>query len=217
MDNNLVKYVKPMFPQYKLYSKRLHTFCEKEWPIGLSQSSDELALAGFFYTGLSDKVICFSCAGGLNKWKKSDIPLFEHLRSFPDCMFAQLLASKPNVCNSENGSTSNVTLHPNEKYKLQESNCENNNQDSDTISLSRRFCSLFSRGSIPTQEKNKENEKHMKISDEYKMCKICMVEERNVAIAPCGHFVLCSLCAGCISQCPVCRCNVKHFTKIYFS
>ena len=217
MENNIVKYVKPMIPEYQLYSKRLDTFQEKGWPIGLSQSPVELSSAGFFYTGMSDKVICFSCSGGLNKWKKSDIPLDEHLKSFPECMFARLLTSKTSVYKSENSSIQNVSIDQEKEYKLQESNCENNKQDADAVPLSRRFCSLFSRRSIPPQEENKENEKHVEIVDELKLCKVCMTEERNVAIAPCGHFVLCNLCASCISQCPICRSNVKHFVKIYFS
>ena len=217
MDNNFVKYVKPLIPQYQLYSKRLNTFHEKEWPIGLSQSPVELALAGFFYTGISDKVICFSCSGGLNKWKKSDIPLTEHLRSFPECMFIRLLTPKNSVYKSEMSSMETLSINQEKEQKLPEQNCGNNKQDADAATLSRRFCSLFSRRSIPPQEENKGNEKHGGIVDELKLCKVCMTEERNVAIAPCGHFVLCNLCASCISQCPICRSNVKHFAKIYFS
>ena len=217
MENNLVKYVQPVVPEYKLYSKRLHTFHEKGWPIGLSQFPVELALAGFFYTGMSDKVVCFSCSGGLNKWKKSDVPLIEHLRSFPECMFACLSTPKASFCKSDNGSMENVSIHQDNEYKLKESNCENNKHAVDTTPLSRIFRSLFSRKSIPTKEENMENEKDVEIVDEQKLCKVCMTEERNVAIVPCGHFVLCNLCAGCISQCPICRSKVKHFVKNYFS
>ncbi|GBP63407.1 Death-associated inhibitor of apoptosis 1 [Eumeta japonica] len=39
---------------------------------------EDLADAGFFYTGRSDKTLCFYCGGGLRDWKDNDNPWEEH-------------------------------------------------------------------------------------------------------------------------------------------
>ncbi|GBP17678.1 E3 ubiquitin-protein ligase IAP-3 [Eumeta japonica] len=41
----------------------------KEWPKSLPVKPEDLADAGFFYTGRSDKTLCFYCGGGLRDWK----------------------------------------------------------------------------------------------------------------------------------------------------
>lgn len=46
-----------------------------------------MALAGFFYTGISDRVKCFCCGGVLAVWTITDNPLVEHIIKYPDCSF----------------------------------------------------------------------------------------------------------------------------------
>lgn len=69
----------PFYPYYTSKTERLKSFAT--WPLNkISPSPEALADAGFFYTGLDDKTICFYCGGGLNEWEAQDDPWMEHLR-----------------------------------------------------------------------------------------------------------------------------------------
>ncbi|KAJ8311211.1 hypothetical protein KUTeg_011239 [Tegillarca granosa] len=61
--------------------KRLKTF--KYWQSYVNPVP--LALKGFYYTGLDDKVQCTHCGGILSDWKREDDPDEVHERHFPDC------------------------------------------------------------------------------------------------------------------------------------
>lgn len=47
-----------------------------------------MAASGFFFSGNEDWVQCFFCGGHLSKWGKNDNVWKEHLRWFPDCLYA---------------------------------------------------------------------------------------------------------------------------------
>ena len=55
----------------------------EEWDV----KPEELALAGFYYTGHEDAVTCFKCQKDLSNWKETDVALAEHYRWSPDCQF----------------------------------------------------------------------------------------------------------------------------------
>lgn len=73
------------FPEYGTKSSRLNTFTD--WPIEYFLKSEDLAECGFFYTGKSDNVTCFSCGGGLNTWQPSDDINLVHALFFPNCKY----------------------------------------------------------------------------------------------------------------------------------
>ncbi|XP_078322302.1 baculoviral IAP repeat-containing protein 8-like [Crassostrea virginica] len=75
----------PKHHQYAIKEVRRGTF--KNWPSHITQKPDELAEAGFFYTGKSDVVVCFYCGQGLHEWDVEDEPWGEHARWSPDCPF----------------------------------------------------------------------------------------------------------------------------------
>lgn len=77
----------PAYQQFSTYLLRLKTF--KDWPIALNQKPDEMARAGFFYTGEGDKTKCFFCDGGLKDWEINDDPWEQHAQSFPNCKFVK--------------------------------------------------------------------------------------------------------------------------------
>lgn len=66
-----------VFPQYEDRTSRLNTY--KNWPIFLVMSPNELVNAGFFYTGYSDEVQCYSCGCKLGKWMRQDIAWYRHV------------------------------------------------------------------------------------------------------------------------------------------
>lgn len=67
---------------------RLRTFRGK-WSISSCMDPKELAQAGFFYLGVSDKVQCFTCGGILHEWERTDDAMYEHYRHFPNCAFVR--------------------------------------------------------------------------------------------------------------------------------
>lgn len=58
------------FPEYAIEMDRLQSF--NEWPKSMKQKPEQLSDAGFFYTQKGDRVICFSCGGGLREWEEDD-------------------------------------------------------------------------------------------------------------------------------------------------
>lgn len=67
------------------------TFCA--WPKRLP-AADKLLLAGFFYTGNSDEVMCVECKVVLDEWEATDDPWTEHQKASPDCLLVKLHKSQ---------------------------------------------------------------------------------------------------------------------------
>lgn len=72
-------------PQYEQKSDRLITF--EKWYLDAVKSPNELAEAGFFYTGVRDEVRCFSCGIGLKDWCSYDDAWEQHACWSPNCNF----------------------------------------------------------------------------------------------------------------------------------
>lgn len=70
----------------KSESERLKTFVK--WSVRFIKA-EELAKAGFVYTGSGDRVKCVFCQGMLQGWERNDRPLEEHKKHFPHCGFAR--------------------------------------------------------------------------------------------------------------------------------
>lgn len=63
------------------------------FPTGVPVSERSLARAGFYYTGVNDKVKCFCCGLMLDNWKQGDNPIEKHKKLYPSCGFVQKLYS----------------------------------------------------------------------------------------------------------------------------
>ncbi|GAB1598666.1 putative inhibitor of apoptosis [Argonauta hians] len=87
-----ISFDRPQHPHFALKLDRLNTFYT--WPKEKNQKPNDLVDAGFFYTGKSDTVVCFSCNGGLNNWDEFDEPWSEHIKWFPKCAFVRQQKSK---------------------------------------------------------------------------------------------------------------------------
>lgn len=73
----------PDFPGFGSEIARLRTF--KDWPKAMAQNPWQMAEAGFFCTQKEDRVICFSCGGGLCKCKNGDNPWEQHAYWYGGC------------------------------------------------------------------------------------------------------------------------------------
>ncbi|WAR07716.1 BIR7A-like protein [Mya arenaria] len=75
------------YPDYVSNTDRMATFIS--WAFSHIITSNLLADAGLFYTGVADCVRCFSCGGGMRNWEAGDDPWIEHARWFPNCEYVQ--------------------------------------------------------------------------------------------------------------------------------
>ena len=70
---------------FKDFSMRLKSF--STWPKYAPVAAQELANAGWFYTGLSDRVQCAWCNGVVYNWEEGDTGFGEHHKHYPNCDF----------------------------------------------------------------------------------------------------------------------------------
>ncbi|XP_038059132.1 baculoviral IAP repeat-containing protein 7-like [Patiria miniata] len=75
---------RPKYPDYAWENARVATY-DKGWPGILGITPQQLARAGFFYTGEGDSTKCFYCGGGLKHWESTDEPWTEHAKWFSVC------------------------------------------------------------------------------------------------------------------------------------
>ncbi|NXW87293.1 BIR7B protein, partial [Alopecoenas beccarii] len=75
----------PQNPEMVTEEMRLTTF--RNWPQYIDVHPEQLARAGFFYTGQGDVVRCFYCDGAVRNWSFRDDPWREHAKWYPQCEF----------------------------------------------------------------------------------------------------------------------------------
>ncbi|XP_059470739.1 baculoviral IAP repeat-containing protein 3-like [Neocloeon triangulifer] len=95
---NIQGWSKSSHLRYSTVAGRLKTF--RNWPKSLNQKPESLALAGFFYTGRGDRVICFHCNLGLKDWACQDDPLEQHERWNAACQY--LIMAREKKIDAEN-------------------------------------------------------------------------------------------------------------------
>lgn len=83
----------PHVADMSLCEERLKTF--DEWPKYMRPTPLELAKAGFYYTGMGDRVMCFSCKVVLKNWEPSDTAWDEHARWRSSCSYLRMAYCKP--------------------------------------------------------------------------------------------------------------------------
>ncbi|XP_028156769.1 death-associated inhibitor of apoptosis 1-like isoform X1 [Ostrinia furnacalis] len=189
-SNASVRMPGPVHPHYASESARLRSF--QDWPRCMRQKPEDLAAAGFFYTGQGDKTKCFYCDGGLKDWENDDVPWEQHARWFDRCAYVQLVKGREYVQKV----LTEACLIPAPKE-------EPAPVEATTIE----------KPAVIEKEKEDDNN----TIDDSKVCKICYVEERNVVFVPCGHVVACAKCALSTNKCPMCRRTFRDAVRLYFS
>lgn len=80
----------PIHPELFNLEKRLLTY--KTAPKILQDFALDLSLAGLFFTGFVNTVRCFYCGKGIFDFEEGDIPLTQHRKYNPGCLFIQMIA-----------------------------------------------------------------------------------------------------------------------------
>jgi hypothetical protein len=75
-------------PEMIIYEVRVKTF--ERWSKQIGPGKEVLALAGFFYTGLDDKVQCMACGVELQGWEATDEPWAEHGKWSPNGIYLNM-------------------------------------------------------------------------------------------------------------------------------
>lgn len=73
------------YPEYARYEDRLRSF--ETWPATTAQTKEQMASAGFYYSGKGDETICYYCGLGLFCWSPNDDPVEEHLKYYSNCEY----------------------------------------------------------------------------------------------------------------------------------
>ncbi len=60
-----------------------------------------------------------------------------------------------------------------------------------------------------------ENENENDDNIDSNLCCICMTNNKDFALYPCGHKCLCEICKDCVDFCPICRRKITLKLKIY--
>lgn len=76
-------------------SARINSF--RHFPRAKGVSAERLARAGFYFTGESDRVRCFSCQQTVENWSSADTPVNRHLQASPACKFLNCVHRTGNV------------------------------------------------------------------------------------------------------------------------
>ncbi|KAF4525085.1 hypothetical protein B566_EDAN015964, partial [Ephemera danica] len=98
----------PRHAEYMTYAKRVDSF--RLWPLCMPQRPEQLAEAGFYYTGTGDRVICFQCGGGLKDWAENDCPWEEHAKWFSKCAYLLLKKGQAYITGMTRATPRSVTI-----------------------------------------------------------------------------------------------------------
>ncbi|XP_004484181.3 baculoviral IAP repeat-containing protein 3 [Dasypus novemcinctus] len=91
--SNLMKSASTFELRYDFTCELYRMSTYSTFPTGVPISERSLARAGFYYTGVNDKVKCFCCGLMLDNWKQGDNAIEKHKKLYPSCSFIQNLSS----------------------------------------------------------------------------------------------------------------------------
>ena len=82
----IIPYSRPFNPTFACMERRRRSY--SSWLF--YQDSNELAEAGFYYTGFTDLVVCFQCGVEIAFWMPGDIAIEEHTKHASDCFYLKV-------------------------------------------------------------------------------------------------------------------------------
>lgn len=228
------------YPEYAIEAARCRSFAD--WPRTMKQKPKELAEAGFFYTGIGDRVNCFSCGGGLKDWDENDDPWEQHAQWLSKCRYLNLMKGQAFIdaviakCNRAAEKNQEALSTAASDLEVQECSTQTVEQNKQPANATTTSTAATTTSSVAAIEKdllqqqrsesssfsnnntnNNNNNSDKRTIPEEKLCKICYAAEYNTAFLPCGHVVACTKCASSVMKCPMCRKPFKDVMRVYFS
>ena len=197
----------------RTYLRRLVTF--EGWNGAVS--FEDVAEAGFVYTGSDDKVKCPKCDAGLMEWKTTDVPWYEHRKHSPDCHFVRdyyglsYKVTSDEVVDYWMKSTNMkmfIKLNLMDKKEIRKILQRRYQKTRKEFASFRAVLDYFTEhlyGKENAEEKQKEILNQITIVEDILTkyeCKICYANEVEVMYSPCNHVVACEDCSkklNCLS------------------
>lgn len=68
-------------------------------------------------------------------------------------------------------------------------------------------------GAVLSPQSSKELADELERIRDSRMCKVCMDAEMDVVFLPCAHMIACASCAVALTQCPICRKDIRYTIK----
>ncbi|XP_051514986.1 E3 ubiquitin-protein ligase XIAP-like isoform X1 [Myxocyprinus asiaticus] len=220
------------------FEGRLNSFNGRQHPI----DHKRLARAGFYSTGVQDKVICFKCGGGVKNWLPDEDPWEEHARHYPGCSFLLAEKGKEYVSNvqlnypkgqhsrsSQNGFSSHEGVKQSEvaqkavemgfdpikvKRTILQKLRQNSEGYTSVEALIQDLSTQESDVDVPEKQAEDPMKKLEKLQRE-KLCKVCMDSDISIVFIPCGHLVTCQKCSDHLDKCPICCATITQKIKTY--
>ncbi|XP_072377231.1 baculoviral IAP repeat-containing protein 3-like [Diabrotica undecimpunctata] len=178
---------------YPVIIKRLSSF--DEWMPSHPIKSIVLAVAGFYYTGVNDKVLCAFCGVVYNKWIADDIPLDKHK---DDCCFLTAYKQAQKLWTVEERLKTFTNRNISAKKHAEAGFFYENGK---TYYITNKDITLMS--------VNREANQRI-------ICKICLSREINTVALPCGHATSCLDCSRLLNNiCCLCRTPVECTPRLY--
>ncbi|XP_035785707.1 death-associated inhibitor of apoptosis 1-like [Anopheles albimanus] len=232
---------RPEYPMYAIEADRLKSF--EDWPTSMSQKPQQLSDAGFFYTGKSDRVKCFSCGGGLKDWEQGDDPWEQHGIWYSNCHYLKLIkgrefidrclamkaeeeaaasaaaattSSQPSTSGVSSNASSLMSTSPATSSGISSPVPGDDARPSSGSEMTVAVAAPKPASTIGCAVEGDDDAAARGISDG-KICKICYVNEYNIAFLPCGHVVACAKCASSVTKCPMCQQPFYNVLKLYLS
>ncbi|KAK7088913.1 uncharacterized protein [Littorina saxatilis] len=225
---------RPKRPDMAVTQVRINTF--EGWPHQASHPKEEMAEAGFYYTGHADLVRCFHCKGGLKTWESSDQPWIEHSRWFPRCPFIKLCKgqkfvqavqklndpdTRPTITESD-VLVEIRNMEDEERSSLRDDvvlleNLPNPNAPADPVDAVLARTGLRVDADVTEASMQEVAERLAEENEELTsstLCKMCQTNEVNVLFLPCGHLVSCAQCAPALRTCAMCRQPVRGSVRV---
>lgn len=185
-------------PKYAIETDRLKSY--KDWPISIKQKPHQLSGAGFYYTGVGDKVCCYYCGGGLKDWEEEDDPWENHAMWYGKCKYVKTVKGDDFI-KKMNEKREFLLLNKNSSDDKKKDNEENNEKNNNNNKEDKE-----------NQEENQEE----KEEDDIGKCKICFENDYNTVFIPCGHIISCAKCSLSVTKCPACRQPFERVIKVYY-
>lgn len=188
-----------MEDDYSLYDNRLASFGNHSFYFGYwdmhQQSKDDLARAGFFYTGALDWVECFSCGLILRELSNLVHPAYLHAVYNPSCKHVESYAT--------------------EEFHLVAADAY------ETIEAPRLQLLKIKPPFMASAEGNPTFLANVKPQEKKGKCLVCLQDGRaEVFLRPCNHLATCLACynrlnALPVKTCPVCRTPVEEWFTVH--
>lgn len=218
LNNDIVLPVQPRSPQYRFLSVRISSF--SKWPQDIIQKPEELAEAGFFYTGCGDRVRCYVCDGGLQKWSPEDNAWVEHARWFHNCAYVIKVKGQDFV-DLVRLSVEHQRLEEEGAHYIGESGQDvRSNELSENINwkyeqkAAKEDVEMTIKSEPQTEE---ELETETELLRSVVKCLMCEENDANCLYLPCAHHRLCVECSTNISLCPICQRKIHNKVKTFMS